>query len=316
MVMQPLISVIIPTRNRAGHLARVVERLLGQEADLMGQLEVVLVDDGSDADSAAALGTIAESIDPRDRIQLIHQPPRGPAAARNRGVRAARAPLVLFMGDDILPLPGFLRSHVHAHTVEHPEENVAILGLADLAPELCQTPFVNWWRKWNFRYELLLNHTREPDFSFFYTNNLSLKRSFLLQYGLFDESFRDAAYEDGELGFRLAQQGLKIVFEPEAEALHDHRMDLASACRRMVVRGRSYDLFVEKTGALGISRLWMRLGSGFWMHPRVIRPLYRLSGWAQSRVNLGIIYTLVMMYFFQVGRGLRPSFTDSESSAT
>jgi glycosyltransferase involved in cell wall biosynthesis len=306
-MVEPLLSIVIPTRNRADLLLGVVERLLSQERELDGWLEIVIVDDGSKAGNLQAFLTWAASHSQGDRIRYVHQSPRGPAAARNQGIRAARAAIILFLGDDILPLPGLLRSHYLAHTVEYAADNIAVLGLADLAPELCLTRFSNWWRKWNFRYEKLLSKRCEPDFSYFYTNNLSLKRSFLLENGLFDESFRDAAYEDGELGFRLTQRGLKIVFKPEAKALHYHLMDLEAACQRMVVRGRSYDQFVEKTGALGISRLWMRLGSGFWMWPSLIRPLYKLCDYSQIRLNLSVVYIVVLMYFFQVGRGKLPS---------
>lgn len=311
MVDHPLISIIIPTRDRADLLTRVVELLLDQEADLDGSIEVVVVDDGSEMDMSAALSASIGNQYRRDRVRVLRCPPRGPAAARNQGIQTARAPLVLFIGDDILPLPGFLRCHVQAHTVEFPEENIAVLGLADLSPELRRTPFVKWWRRWNFRYDLLLSGRRKPDFSFFYTNNLSLKRAFLLQHGLFDESFRNAAYEDGELGLRLERNGLNIVFKPEAQATHHHPMDLASACRRMFVRGRSYDLFVAKTGAMGISRAWLWLGSGFWMHPYIARPLYRLADWSQTRISLGLVYILVLMYYFQVGRGKLPALHES-----
>lgn len=306
MVGEPLLSVIIPTRDRADLLMRVVDSLLDQEVDLDGQLEIVVVDDGSEVDIATRLLALAAEREQGNRVRYLRQPPRGPSAARNTGVRAARSSIVLFMGDDIVPLPGFLQSHVQAHTVEYPEECVAVLGLADLAPEFCKTPFANWWRTWNFRYTMLLKNKRKPDFSFFYTNNLSLKRAFLLRHGLFDESFAHAAYEDGELGFRLTHHGLRVVFKPEAKAMHHHEMNLESACHRMITRGASYDLFVEKTGASGLSKLWMWLGSGFWMRPSIIRPLRRLSEWGQTRANLGFVYILVLMYYFQVGRGLRP----------
>jgi glycosyltransferase involved in cell wall biosynthesis len=308
--MLPLLSIVIPTRDRAALLLRVIEALLNQAADIENQIEIIIVDDGSTEDVETPLKDMAARRGQDGMIHYIHQSPKGPAAARNLGIREARGELVLFLGDDILASPGLLRAHVLTHTEEHPGKEFAVLGMADLAPEFLQTPFAEWWRHWNFRYWLLLEEKRLPDYSFFYTNNLSLKRDFLLQHGMFDESFRYAAYEDGELGARLIKQGLQLVFRPEAKADHYHEINLRTACQRMVIRGKSYDLFIEKTGLLGLSRIWMAIGAGPWMTPAIIRPLFRLADWLQTRVAVGLVYTLVLMYCFRVGRKVSPSIQE------
>jgi glycosyltransferase involved in cell wall biosynthesis len=274
--MLPLLSIVIPTRDRAALLLRVIEALLNQAADIENQIEIIIVDDGSTEDVETPLKDMAARRGQDGMIHYIHQSPKGPAAARNLGIREARGELVLFLGDDILASPGLLRAHVLTHTEEHPGKEFAVLGMADLAPEFLQTPFAEWWRHWNFRYWLLLEEKRLPDYSFFYTNNLSLKRDFLLQHGMFDESFRYAAYEDGELGARLIKQGLQLVFRPEAKA----------------------------------SRIWMAIGAGPWMTPAIIRPLFRLADWLQTRVAVGLVYTLVLMYCFRVGRKVSPSIQE------
>lgn len=301
--MSPFLSVIIPTHNRIDMLLCTVDALLRQSEDANEQVEIIIVDDGSSLEVRSPLSDLATRCGKPNMLRYFFQQARGPAAARNLGIQEARGDVVLFLGDDILARPGLLRVHISAHTEEYPEKNYAVLGLADLAPWLCKTPFVNWWRRWNFRYRLLLEHRRRPDYSFFYTNNLSLKRDFLLQYGLFDESFRYAAYEDGELGYRLSKNGLELVFKPEACADHVHRIDLLLACQRMMVRGKAFDLFVQKTGTPGISQIWKLLGTGPWMVPPLIRPLFRLADWLQTRGVIGPIYILVLMYAFQVGRG-------------
>jgi len=297
------LSVIIPTRNRPRLLTQAVDHLLAQATTVDFGFEVLVIDDGSTMDIRSPVERLARERGHQAALRYFCQEPRGPAAARNLGIREAKGEVVLFLGDDILARSGLLQAHVTAHDIEFPSREYAVLGLADLAPELCDTPFVQWWRRWNFRYWLLLEGRRQPDYSFFYTNNLSLKRSFLLECGLFDESFRYAAYEDGELGYRLTRHGLQVVFKPEARADHYHRIDLDAACRRMVVKGRAYDLFIEKTGMYGVSQIWSAMGSGPWMRPLFIRPLYRLADWSQTRVALGPVYILVLMYCFQVARG-------------
>ncbi len=301
--MSSLLTVIIPTHNRASLLLQVVDLLLEQAPDIDGHLEIVVVDDGSTEDVETLLSILATKRKQEKMVRYVYQSAKGPAAARNLGIHQAKGDIILFLGDDILPLPHLLQVHYIAHTVEYPNSNYAILGYAELAPELSQTPYVTWWKHWNFRYHLLLNHDVKPDYSFFYTNNLSLKRVFLLQHGLFDEYFSYAAYEDGELGARLINQGLKLLFKPEAEAIHYHKMDLYTSCQRIITRGKAYDMFIEKTDLSGISKKWLVLGSGPWMTPIIIRPLYRFADWLQKRGTISVVYILVLMYGFRIGRG-------------
>lgn len=94
----PTVTVVVPTRDRAHLLATTLRSIVAQvEADL----EVIVVDDGSRPDQAAA--TAALSGGPV-RV-LRHTTSRGVGAARNRGAEAARAPWVAFCDDDDLWVP-------------------------------------------------------------------------------------------------------------------------------------------------------------------------------------------------------------------
>ena len=305
--MPPVLSVIIPTRNRTEVLQRTVNLLLGQAADLAQDAEILVVDDGSHAEESEEFARYLAGLGPAaQRVRYLQQAPCGPAAARNRALRAAQGVLVLFLGDDILPCPGLLAAHIAAHFEGYPDEGVAVLGLADLAPEFRDTPFARWWRRRNFRYDALLAGKRKPDIGFFFTNNLSLKRDFLLKYGMFDEAFPAAAYEDVELAYRLSNHGLHVIFLPEAEAYHYHRIDLDAACRRMETRGRYYDLFWERTHYPVVSKIWAWAAAGPWMRPALIRPLWLTARKLEERASLGPVNVLILMYFYLVGRGLRP----------
>ena len=97
----PTVSVVIPTRNRWQLLSRTLESALNQEAVAV---EVVVVDDGSDHRDALVPG-IEDA-----RVRLVrHRQRQGPAAARNTGIREARAPWVAFLDDDDLWAPHRLR---------------------------------------------------------------------------------------------------------------------------------------------------------------------------------------------------------------
>lgn len=97
----PLLSVVIPTLNRARLVCEAVESALSQR---IGQVEVIVVDDGSTDDTASMLTRNFGS-----RIYLLRMPSRrGVGAARNAGVRLASGELLAFLDSDDLWLPGKL----------------------------------------------------------------------------------------------------------------------------------------------------------------------------------------------------------------
>jgi mycofactocin system glycosyltransferase len=89
------VTVVIPVKDRPGSLARLLDTLVG--------LRVLVVDDGS-ADLAATLA----AAQPRGATVLCHDVSRGPAAARNTGLRAVTTPLVAFVDSDVVPTAGWL----------------------------------------------------------------------------------------------------------------------------------------------------------------------------------------------------------------
>ena len=100
--MTSKLSVVIPTRNRARSLLRAAASVLAQDVTA---LELVVVDDASDDDTAAALDRLAGA-DARVRVVRNDADPLGPCLARNRGLEVAQGELVGFCDDDDLWLPG------------------------------------------------------------------------------------------------------------------------------------------------------------------------------------------------------------------
>ncbi|MEJ2216107.1 MAG: glycosyltransferase family A protein [Gemmatimonadota bacterium] len=103
----PVVSVILPTRNRAGSLQRALRSALSQYGV---SLEVLVVDDASTDGTADLLATAAAS---DARIRVLRQPEcAGGAVARNRGAKEAAAPFLAFLDDDDEWLPGKLERQV------------------------------------------------------------------------------------------------------------------------------------------------------------------------------------------------------------
>ena len=102
----PAVSVVVPCYNSASFLDGLQATLAAQT---FRDFEIVIVDDGStDARSVQMLA----QLDPA--IAVIRQANKGPAAARNTGIRAARAPLVLALDCDDAISPDFLAATVPA----------------------------------------------------------------------------------------------------------------------------------------------------------------------------------------------------------
>ena len=97
--MPPEVSVIIPTFNRPAMLLEAIDSVLAQSID---SFELIVIDDGSTDETAEHLTRLAETI----RIERIDH--SGPAAARNRAVALARAPLITFLDSDDLWSPSKL----------------------------------------------------------------------------------------------------------------------------------------------------------------------------------------------------------------
>lgn len=293
------LSVIIPTRDRRRTLVRALAALALQEECNSGEVEVIVVDDGSSDDTDAAVKNLIPGFP--FSLQYLRQAPRGPAAARNRGIHKARGKLVLFINDDTIATPKLLARHIRCHA-ERPEAHWATLGLFTWHPSLNITPFMRWVERVWFKYDQLLSGRNNPDFTFFFTCNLSLKREFLLQHGMFDEEFGGPALEDTELGYRLAQQGLQIHFCPQAIGYHDHHTDLEAACQRQEMVGRWANVIVQKVPPhLVIDHFWPSIARWPGMSaliPHFMQPFARIL---ERRIASHSLNKLVLTYHFLLG---------------
>ncbi|MFN2384731.1 MAG: glycosyltransferase family 2 protein [Thermoanaerobaculia bacterium] len=243
--MSGAFSVVVPTYRRPDTLFQVLDALGRQQAP--PEFEVVVVDDGSGDETATRLGAYR----PAYPFRFFSQKNRGPAAARNRGIEEARAPYLLFLGDDTVPEKNLLAVHARAHREAAPA-SVAVLGYTTWPRDRAVTPFLHHINEYGlqFGYGLIVDPESVP-FNFFYTSNISLERERLREAGLFDTSFPHAAWEDIEMSYRLIRRGLKIVYRPEAVARHHHDITFASFRRRQEKSGVAAAIFYAKHPELG-----------------------------------------------------------------
>jgi len=107
MDRKPLVSVIIPTYNRADLLPRAIRSALTQT---FKDFELIIVDDGStDNTEALVKGFIKED----DRIRYIYQKNQGESEARNTGLLNARGRYIAFLDSDDEWLPSKIEKQLN-----------------------------------------------------------------------------------------------------------------------------------------------------------------------------------------------------------
>jgi GT2 family glycosyltransferase len=237
----PSASVVIPTFNRRRALERVLEALQLQRTKVTRSCQVVVVDDGSDDGTGEWLDTRASDLG----VTVVHQPNAGPAKARNRGVQTATGEVVLFLGDDTVPQPGWLLEHLESQRIVGPEPPTAVVGYTSF-PAGDNSPFLRWINEFGaqFGYSIIDDPSNVP-FNFFYTSNVSLPREVLRRHDGFREDFPAAAWEDIEFAYRAVATGMRLRYQPRARTVHHHRVGVASFAARQRTSGRSAAIFAD-----------------------------------------------------------------------
>lgn len=263
---RPDISVVIPTYNRLPRLRRVLAALADQTVP-DSALEVIVVSDGSTDGTDGYLASGQAPID----VRVVRQPNRGPAAARNAGVRVAAGDVVLFLDDDVVPTPSVVQRHLDAH--RRHGGDVVVLGPMLTPPDHEMSPWVAYEQAMlDKQYDAMRSGQWEPTPRQFYTGNASVGRRHVVACGGFDETFTRA--EDVELAYRLNTRGLRFLFDPEAVGLHYAERSYASWRRTAYLYGRNDVVFAterQQDWLLDAMRL------EFAQHHRLIRWVARLT---------------------------------------
>ena len=245
--MTAALTVVIPTYNRARVLEKVLHAYRMQSAPQLIR-ELIIVDDGStDGTGEIVLQMSREAPFP---VRYLPQTNQGPAAARNAGIREATSELILFTDDDIIPERTMVTEHLLWHN-KHPDSVVAILGKLEWAADVEPTPFMGWYgSEAMFAYGSFSGRT-ELEHIYFYTCNVSVKTEFLRKNNAFDEDFKVAAWEDSELGFRLNEAGMRLLYNPAARAYHYQHISFDDACRRHKKVQEAHEVFRKKQAGRG-----------------------------------------------------------------
>lgn len=196
----PLISVVMPSYNRAGVIGRALASIRNQTLD---RHEIIIVDDGSTDDTLAVIQRIA---DPRIALFQLRRNSGAPTA-RNAGVGMARSPLIAFQDSDDEWQPGLLELHVK------------VLARADVS--FCQLdqrygdqrtlyPPPGWQLARDV-YDQLLGSSHIS------TQTLAMTRAIFDRAGGFDPAM--PRFQDWDLVLRLARIGARFHYSDQPLAI-------------------------------------------------------------------------------------------------
>jgi glycosyltransferase involved in cell wall biosynthesis len=245
---RPPLSVVIPVRDGGPDFEGCLRALRDSSHT---DFEIVVVDDASRDDSAKiaeAMGAVVL----RNAISL------GPAAARNQGAEAARAPLIFFLDADV---------SLHADAIERAlvrfraDPNLgALFGSYDDRPTArgLASQFRNLLHHYVHQQGEFENDARSAHT--FWTGCGAIRRAAFWSVGGFDPNrYRRPAIEDIELGYRLTSAGYRILLARDVLATHRKRWTFMQILRTDVFqRGVPWMLLMLRSGVaesdLNVSR--------------------------------------------------------------
>jgi glycosyltransferase involved in cell wall biosynthesis len=314
----PLLSVVVPTFARRESVYRLLVALCRQTLPPRS-FEVVVVVDGS----RDGTREMAEGFEAPFHLRVEWQPNGGRASACNTGIRRARGELVVLLDDDMEPAPPCLAQHARGHAGGGRR---ALLGAAPIRTGTGTPPVARLVaEKFNRHLERLAGGG-EIGYRSFYSGNLSIRRSLLLEVGLFDEGYSEYGNEDTELALRLLGAGVELAYNPGAHAHQHYEKDFGALARDSRAKGRTAVLTLRKhEGELGGFALegfraaspkwtdrsfkWKLLRSSLLAAGRfsslpgraVVRAVCRLE--RHEPAALPVLYLFAIDYFYWLGVG-------------
>lgn len=284
----PIISVVIPTYNRADAIKLTLQHC-SQQTIPPEQFEVVVVDDGSTDGTEQVVTSPSWPF----HLSYLKQANKGAAATRNLGVAHARSNLILFLDADVIPEPQLLAVHLQSHseTTRH-----LVVGRIKPWPETVRPWHVQVVDPESAGMDYG-ERARTIPFYMALGGNFSMTREAFVEIGGYDESFPAAGCEETEFAYRAELRGYRLLYEPRAVGYHNHSRSLQQRCLQQAAHMRSMALLIVKhpelqTRIFGVDelmpalapprsaeRFWRRVRASFFALPPVRTSLYYALLW-------------------------------------
>ncbi len=226
MKMRPslALSVVMPFYKNERTFARSLASFDNQTV-APEQYELVVIDDGA----SGVARSIVDQVPHRIAVTVLEPVHCGQTAATNLGVQNSKGQIILLSCADIYAAPDLVARHLSHHTER---KRVGVLGYIPYDKSVPKTPFMAYLGGDGpqFAFGKITNPRNISPF-FVYAPNFSLRLDLLQELGSFDEQF-DYGYQDSDLGLRLHQRNVRIIYDVNAVGYHDHPIDLGAFVAR------------------------------------------------------------------------------------
>ncbi|HJO93971.1 MAG TPA: glycosyltransferase [Victivallales bacterium] len=237
--MDKLISVVIPTYNRAELLSNTLCSLKLQTLN-KDKFEVIVVDDGGSDNSREIVDSFKKDLN----VKYFWHEDKGFRVARTRnvGIIHSEGEYIAFLDTGIFASSKMLESHLNLHlSSSHPTVSVGYmygLGLTNKQARMLLSSLERYRRDPNKCIEIAKNmklgdirqyqfdilgeniHSWPAPFDLFLTGNICIGKTELYKVGMFDETFNKWGGEDVDLGIRLFQNNNVYILNRSACAIH------------------------------------------------------------------------------------------------
>lgn len=220
------LTIIVPTYNRKLKLRQCLASLFAQSYPKDG-FEITVIDDGSNDGTRDMLAELSK-INPN--LRYFIQQHKGPAVARNSGIKYASAEIIGFTDSDCILNRDWVRQMVQAHRSE--KHIAAIGGATEVASHNIMAKVSQSLS--DGAIEAVIKGKSET--IFFPTCNVSFKRDSLANG--FNELFPFPAGEDLDLFWRLFKKGSRFSYKQDIKIFHDCHTDIISFLKQAYMYGR------------------------------------------------------------------------------
>lgn len=250
--MKPKITIIIPAYNAEKTIEKTLASLKNQS---LKDFEVIIVDDSSTDNTIDTAKRFFRNV-------IKNKGRKGPAGARNTGIKEAKTEKLAFIDSDCFADKDWIKNiykelekeDVVMGIVKIPESNyignsISLLGF----PGGGNLGFEKVWKVRNGYTDHITSC------------NFGIKKSIFIKYGFFDDTFPYAGSEDPEFSIKIFKQGVKIKYSKKPLVYHMPRDSLTSFIKWQITRGKGNFHFKRKVG-----KVWDLIRLRMWYSVNVI----------------------------------------------
>lgn len=233
-----LISVVIPTYNRANRIEETIDAICNQTIEL-SSYEVIVVNNNSKDNTEEVLKKLSEKY---NNLSYVFQSRQGASPTRNKGVSRAKADIVLLLDDDMIAEKDLLEQHLKSHE----NHSGSVLGFFENDWGDNEKKFLQYLKLSGEQNAFPFENGEIVSYQHFYTGCISVKKDLFMKVGGFDEGFVQYGVEDIDLGYRMEFYGNKILYNKNAKTFHKYSPSFKSFKKKKLSAGKSLKYFLRK----------------------------------------------------------------------